>query len=398
MRLHQRFWRARTFLLLLWGAVGLSRATTAQNVQWGPFRMNFGLGVSAEYRDNANTSEHHPKSDVTLSAGPNMTGGVFLPFVGGEEFTLTVSAAYTHSLFHVQPDSFGAPLTATLILPIYVAEWTVLISDSFNFRNDALEQTFAFNRTEVKQYANTASASATHQFGKFATTFAAQRYDTFFPDDPNQEQINYQFSFTPSLTLREGYSVFLRNSYGLVYVNDPMLQDSTGYSIDVGVNGQITPSLFGTISVGWSHSDLSATKTNGVQHFDGVDSNVTLSYTHPLRPNTTHSLSFYRSPGVTLLLQNSSITEVTGLSYTISHRLNRYLTLSPNVNWSHLKSLAGSQTLETADIVQIGFGLQRQFTQHLNASLGYFYQIRRSNLPDASYNVNDVTVSANYAF
>jgi uncharacterized protein (PEP-CTERM system associated) len=101
---------------------------------------------------------------------------------------------------------------------------------------------------------------------------------------------------------------------------------------------------------------------------------------------------------VTLLLQNSSLTEVTGLSYTISHRLNRYLTLSPNINWSHLKSLAGSQTLEVADIVQVGFGLQRQFTQHLTGSMGYFYQLRSSNLPNASYAVNDVTISANYAF
>jgi hypothetical protein len=385
-------------LLLLGGAFGLARATVAQNVQYGPFRMNFGLGVSAEYRDNANTSEHNPKSDVTLTAGPNMTGGFFLPFAGGEEFSLTMSAAYTKSLFHVQQDSFGAPLTATLILPLYVAQWTVLISDAFNFRNDVLESTFAFNRANVKEYSNTASASATKQLGKFATTFAGQRYDTWFPDDPNQEQINYQFSFTPSLTFREGYSVFLRNSYGLVYVNDPNLQDSTGYSIDAGVNGQITPSLSGTISVGWSHSDLSAAGTNHAQQFDGVDSNVTLSYTHPLRPNTMHSLSFYRSPGVTLLLQNSSLTEVTGLSYTISHRLNRYLTLSPNVNWSHLKSLAGSQTLEVADIIQVGFGLQRQFTKHLSGSLGYFHQIRQSNLPNASYDVNDVTISANYAF
>lgn len=370
----------------------------AQNVQYGPFRLNFGLGVSAEYRDNANTSEHDPKSDVTLTAGPNVTGGIFLPFAGGEEFTLTMSASYTHSLFHVQPDSFGAPLTATLTLPMYIADWTVLLSDSFSFTNDPLEDTFAFNQSNVKQYSNTAAASATRQLGKTAFTFAAQRYDTWFPDEPNQEQTDYQFSFTPSLTLREGYSVFVRNSYGLVYVNDPTLQDSTGYSVDAGVNGQITPSLFGTISLGWSHSDLSASGTNHAQHFDGVDSNVTLSYTHPLRPNTTHSLSFFRSPGVTLLLENSSITEVTGLSYTISHRLNRYLTLSPNVSWSHLRSLAGSQTLETADIIQVGFGLQRQFTKHFSTALSYFHQIRDSNLPNASYTVNDVTVSANYAF
>jgi opacity protein-like surface antigen len=182
----------------------------------------------------------------------------------------------------------------------------------------------------------------------------------------------------------------------LTYLADPTLRDSTGYSLDAGVNGQITPSLNGTISLGWTHEELAATKTNGVQHIDGVDSNVTLSYTHPLRPNTTHSLSFYRNPGVALLLKSSSITQATGVNYIISHRLNRYLTLSPQIGWTHLESLSGSK--ETADLIQVGFGLQRTFTKHLTGSFSYLYQTRGSNIPGNTYDVNDVSVSANYTF
>jgi hypothetical protein len=157
-------------------------------------------------------------------------------------------------------------MTATLTLPIYVVEWTVTVSDSFSFRDDPLESTFAVNRTQVKSYSNTASASASRQLGKFAVTFAAQRNDSLYPNDPSQEETDYQFSFTPSYTLREGYSVFLRNSYGIALLNDPTLRDSTGYSVEGGVNGQITPNLNGTISLGWTHSELAATKTNGVDN------------------------------------------------------------------------------------------------------------------------------------
>jgi hypothetical protein len=399
MRPPHRFQRDALFLLLVWWVTGLHGVAMAQqNVQWGPFRMNVGFTAGADFRDNANTSETHPKSDVLVTIGPTISGGVFLPFAGGEQFTLTMAATYEHSIEHVQSDSFGAPLAATLSLPLYVAEWTVLLSDSFAFTNDPLENTFAVNRSRVTEYSNIAAASATRRLGKFAVTFAAQRFDTFYPSDPDQEETDYSFSFTPSYSLREGYSVFVRTAYGLTYLQDPLLQDSEGYSIDCGVNGQITPSLNGTISLGWTHENLEAAGTNKASTVTGIDSTVTLSYTHPLRPNTTHAISFFRNPGVALLLKSSSITQATGVDYTISHRLNRYVTLSPDVSWTHLQSLSGSSTLEVADFIGAGFTLQRAFTRHLSGNFAYRYYVRSSNLPNASYTVNDISLTMNYAF
>jgi hypothetical protein len=383
---------------LLWLLLTLAVAhpAVAQNLLAGPFRMNLGFTAGADFRDNANLSENHPKADVLLSVGPTLSGGVFLPFAGGEEFTLTVAATYSHSLTGVQSDSFGAPLNASLVLPVYVAEWNVVLSDSFNFENDPLDSTFAVNRTRVTEYSNIASASATHQLGKFSTTFAAQRTDDFYPSDPSQEETDYLFSFTPAYFFREGYSVFIRNSYGISYLVDPTLRDSRGYSTQLGLNGQITTSLNGTVSLGWSHLELDATPTNGIDHIDGVSSQIAVNYTHPLRPNTTHTMTFFHDPGLTLGLKNSSITAVTGVNYTIAHRLNRYLTLSPNVGWTHLESLSGSR--EIADIIVVGFRLQRQFTKKLTGSFAYQYQTRNSNLSGQSYDVNEVTVNFNYTF
>jgi hypothetical protein len=370
----------------------------AQNLKWGPFQGSGGFTLGSEFIDNANTSHDHAKGDVLLTIGPTLNGGVYLPFAGGEQFTLTMAATYVQSLAGVSPDSFGAPMTAALILPVYVAKWTVVASDTFNFTNDPLQNTFAVNRSTIEEYLNTANISATRQFGKFSTTFAVQRQDYIYPSVSSQGQTDYQFSFTPSLMLQEGYSVFVRTAYGLNYVVGSGLQDSTAYSIDFGVNGQITPSLSGTIELGWTYDHLSATGTNKAQNINGVDSNVTLSYTHPLRPNTTHSISFYRSPGVSLLLLNSSLTQATGVNYTISHRLNRNLTLSPTVGWVHLVSLYGPTTLETADLIQVGFGLQRTFTKHLVGTFSYLHQTRDSSITANNYDVNEVTVNAIYTF
>jgi len=396
MSSHHRLLRSVALVSLTWSVIGAGRVSLAQNIKWGPLQMTGGVEAGADFRDNANTSPNHPKADVLLTLGPTLNGGIYLPFAGGEQFTLTMAATYTQSLLGVTPDSFGAPLTASLRLPMYVAEWTVLVFDTFNFTNDPLENTFAVNRTRVEEYLNLVGGSATRQFGKFSTTYAVQRTDYIYPSDSTQEETDYQFSFTPSFMLAEGYSVFLRTSYGLSYLADTALQDSDGYSIDVGVNGQITPSLNGVISLGFSHEELEPRGTNTIHNIDGVDSNVTVSYTHPLRPNTTHSISFYRNPGVALLLRSSSVTQATGVNYIISHRLNRYLTLSPQVGWTHLVSLYS--TGEVADLIQVGFGLQRTFTKHLTGSFSYVRQMRDSNIPQNTYNVDDVSISANYTF
>ena len=358
--------------------------------------MNLGFTAGADFRDNANLSENHPKADCLLTIGPTLSGGVYLPFSGGEEFTLSVAATYTHSLTGVQSDSFGAPLNAALVLPVYIADWNVVMSDNFMYQNDALASTFAVDQSQLTEYANIATMSATRQLGKFSTTFAAQRTDDWYPTEPNQNELDYQFSFTPAYYFREGYSIFIRTAYGISYLNDPTLRDSTGYSIALGVNGQITPSLNGTISLGWEETDLAATKTNGVDHINGVSALAAVSYTHPLRPNTTHTISVFHDPGISLELKDSSITEVTGVNYTIAQRLNRYMTLAPSVGWTHLESLSGSS--EIADLIVVGISLQRQITKKLSSTFAYRYQTRSSNLAGQSYDVNEVQVNFNYTF
>src|SRR5580704_11456751 len=143
MRQYYRLQRGVVLWALSLLALAVGHSAMAQNIQEGPFRMNLGFTAGADFRDNANLSENHPKADCLLTIGPTLSGGVYLPFSGGEEFTLAVAATYSHSLTGVQSDSFGAPLNATLTLPIYIAEWNVVMSDGFMYQNDALASTFA---------------------------------------------------------------------------------------------------------------------------------------------------------------------------------------------------------------------------------------------------------------
>jgi len=374
---------------------------TAQTIRMGPISLNVGVSTGLEFTDNANSSETERESDLRLTIGPTISGGITLPISlrGGEKLTLQTSFGYTYkmSLLDKPTQSFGSPISASLVLPIAVERWTIVASDSFSFNNEPLETTWAFNRDKVTQYSNTASINATRQMGKFALTLATSRNDKINPDDPDLEETTYQFSVTPSYYLRENYSVFWRNTYSISDIADPTQRDSSGISTEVGLSGQITPQLVGAVSIGYTWAFLEAYATNNAEVVEGVSSSVALSYAHPLRPNTTHSLSVFRSPGVTALLKDTAVTEITGVAYTISHRLSRHITLAPTFTYSHLKALGGDSNEET-DLFSAGMGLSRSFTRRLSGSVNYRFQLRSSNLEDGSYYVNTVGVSLTYNF
>jgi hypothetical protein len=235
------------------------------------------------------------------------------------------------------------------------------------------------------------------RFGKIGLSLGASRQDQILPDDPLLEQTSYQFNITPSYYLSDTYSVFLRNSYGLFYPTDPSRPNVTGYSSELGVSGQLTPNVSGSVSAGYAHSYVEATPTSPAQNIDGISSTVSLHYAGGLRPNTSHTISFFRSPGVTAALQSANVTEVTGINYTITHQMNSNVTLSPQIQWTHLRSLSGTPQ-ETADLLALGITLRRVFTKHLTGTLGYLHQSRSSNIPLSSYDANRVNAYLTYSF
>lgn len=396
----------------------LTSEATAQTINWGPFRLNLGVTAGVTYTDNTNTSETNPQSEWEFSIGPTVSGSIILAptLPGGEQLAITTSASYSfkYSLEKGEDETFSAPVNVSLVLPVYIARWDVVLSDTFSFSNEPLEQTFAFNRDEVPNYNNNASLSVGRNFGRVGVNFTASRGDKIYPDDPEQEETNYQFSFTPSYFFRENYSVFLRNSIGYTIRHGPGEPDSWGYSIELGVAGQITQNLSGFVSLGYAHTTIfdrfeegdPSDPFGGVfnrrrlpdDRVDGISSTIGLNYSHPLRPNTTYSISFSRSPGITAALEDSDITEATSATLSIAHRLTRLITLAPSISWVYLKDISSSGGGEKVHIWNVSLGLSRPITRKLQSSFSYRFQTRDSNLAGQSYDVNTVSLQFNYTF
>ena len=396
----------------------LSKPVVADTLHLGPVSLTLGASAGVEWTDNVNT-DSNPEWNLSLVAGPTLSAGLMLPSFGipGEQMTLNAGIAYTEKLTIAgskpqdNSQTFSAPISTALSIPLTLAHWDVTLSDNFSFSNDPLESTVAVGDNSASQYNNNAAISFVRPFGKTSLTLGGNRNDIW--GDPETEVTTYSVSISPSYMIRDGYSVFWTTSYTWAYQSNNQDQNSQGYSTYVGLQGVLTPYLVGTLSVGYTHTYLvprdlgpgdgifggifDPNKLKG-DNVDGIGSNIALNYAHPFRPNTTYSVSVFRTPGVTAVLKNSSVQNVYGTGLTITHRLNRSLTLAPTITWSHLEDAGKSGSGERTDIIAAQIGLTRTFTTHLNGTINYQYQNRNSNLPGDSYNVNNVNLSLNYTF
>lgn len=373
--------------------------------KFGPFRIDARLGVTVgvDYTDNVFLTQSNTEDDVELVIGPVIAGTIgfdfpmFMAFPSGQKITLSMSTSYSTSLTkNGVSEGFSAPAAASFDWPIYIGPWTFQLTDNFRFNNDPLETVFGVNNNRIDQYYNAALVSATRRFGRVSITASAQRYDQIVPDQLDLEVVSYSFALTPAVFLRENYSVYLSSNYYINEQADPAQRDSVGYFIGPGVSGQITPSIAGSLTIGYQWTELDATATEPKESHDGLGSSIALSYAQPLRPNTTHSISVFQSPGITGLLDSSDLQETLGVNYNITHLLNRWVTLSPFIAYQHVSSLSGS--IEEVDIVSFGLGLSRSFGRHLSGSVWYRHQSRDSNIPGFSYDANKVSVRLTWWF
>lgn len=394
-----------------------SQSARAQKIDWGPFKLNIGFSAGVTYTDNVNSSEDNPESDIKLTFGPTVTGGIVLPITlrGGEKLTIQTGATYSYqiSLKDEGRSSFGAPVAVSLVIPIEFENWSIVAADSFTLKNDPLESAVAITEEKSTQYNNNSSIGVSRNFGRAALTLSAGRRDKISPDLPELEETQYTVSLTPAFFFRENYSIFWRNSVGVVLPEAPNRQESTGWSTEVGLNGQLTPYLSGIVSVGFAHSNLKEKRVGpgtgifgGIfdpillpeDNVDGISSTLGLSYSHPLRPNTAYAISFFRSPGVTAVLNNSAITETMGVNLGIAHRLSPRVTLSPAISWTYAEDASQTGAGEKTSLIAIALGASRSFTRQLSGNFSYRFQARTSNLDGGNYEVNRVSVSLSYTF
>ena len=351
----------------------------------------FGISTGLEYTDNWDQSETNREYDLRWTITPSIAETFKLPF-GNAQLTLANSFTFKKSLLGREEDTFDSPASATFGLVGRLGGWQVGISETVTFNNQPLESTLAIGEKKTAQYNSTAALTMSRQMGKLGLALAFQRMDIFAPEEPDTEETSYQFTVTPSYYFNPNLSLFWSHTIGMVQPKDPTRSDSIGYSTSIGLNGRITQTISGSVGIGYTYTHLdpinTVTTNIPAQELPGLNAVLALAYAHPLRPNTTHSLTLAHSPGVTALLNDSNVQESTSATYALLHRLSHGLTVSPSVSWTHVKDVGDGGSGEDTHLVRIGFTLGGAVTDRLGVSLNYFYQTRMSNLPVETYDAH----------
>ena len=408
--------RCQTVIRLL-AAVGMIAffalpSDAQQTLKMGPISGDLGVQAGLKYTDNINNSTNK-QSDLAVQVGPTFNGGLTLPVhIGrpnGDEMTLTAGVSYQET-FSVTSNyveqTFSSPVSVNLMIPIR-------FGDTFSFDNTSLDNAVLASQKKVDTYNNTASINLDRNYGKAGISFGVERIDKVTPQTPSQDETDYQVSMSPSLTLRENYKLFWTTTYGMVFPKSSARQEVHSITSEVGLSGQITPSFNGTLSAGYGLSHLYP-KTLGpgsgifggifdprvlpAQNFGGISSSMSGSYTHPLRPNTTYSMSAFRSPGVTAMLSASSVQSVTGVSLGIAHQLSKTLTIAPVFQFTNIESLGVASNHERENLLSLTMVISRQFSERLSGMVQYQYVNRISSLPGQTFDVTQITAQGNYRF
>ena len=313
--------------------------------------------------------------------------------------------------------TFSSPITVDLTIPIKLKydDWKGNIGESFSYNNSSLENAVLTSQktSQAAQYNNTVSANLERNLGKAGIAFQLQRIDKIAPTTPTFNETDYQVTVTPSFRLRENYQIFWSTAYGMVFPEALARQNVQSITSSVGVSGQITPTFTGSISLGYSFSHISE-KVLGpgsgifggiydptvlpAANIPGINAMMAGSYTHPLHPNTTYSVSIFHSPGVTALLSQSSVQSVTGLSLSLAHQLTQKTVLMPTVQFENIDAVGISSSHEHEQLLSVQMSLSRQISDHMSWSAQYQYVLRVSNLPNSSYDSTVGTVMMNYHF
>ena len=407
--------------------VSLPFSIYGESFTFGPVYGNLGYQAGFQYTDNLNNN-YKKQSDFTPIFGPTIDFGLAhgehgllgAATPGGGELALNVGLSFwikPHLSTNWFETSFSSPVTVDLTIPIKLKydDWKGSIGESFTYNNSSLENAVLTgqNASQAAQYNNTVSANVGRDLGKSGIDFSLQRIDKIAPTTPSLSETDYQVSATPWISLRENYRLFWSNAYGLVFPRDHLKQDVQSITTSLGVSGQITPAFTGSLSLGYGISHLVEKNlgpgqgifggifdptTLPAQNLGGISSSLAGSYTHPLHPSTTYSVSVYHSPGVTALLSASSIQSVTGVSLSLAHQLTKQTVITLPIQFTNLQAEGISSTHEKENLISSGMVLSRQISGHMSWTATYQYVARFSNLPNSTYDTTVVSLMMTYQY
>jgi hypothetical protein len=381
----------------------MARSRTAQQGGYdhsgGSLSYSLGTGLSFEYNDNVNLSEHNAADEFSIR--PSISAGMYWVISDYTKLGLNVSLGYIQYLndsSRSRVDFSVSPAADNNIgFEILVGDWHINVYDSFAVRSDPIRDGTISNTDKIVQFDNTIGTTASYDLGNSQLTGGYAFKTSLFQDskysnsDRNSHLFNagYQYSFNPA------FNIGVESSASLSVYNSGNQNDSTVYTL--GPSIQWIPTDFISITAGGGPSLVTYSANNaGYRPSDRSTYYLYSSINHRFSEFASHSLSINRSVAPTV---QASDSETLSFNYTLSLKIIRDVTLTAGAFYETGKFSSGIVP-SSQQFSRVGGSVSasRSFGDHLSASLAYQFTQRDSDTPNSNYEQNRITLSASFRF
>ena len=377
------------------------------NLKLGPLTVALDARLRAEWSDNINLAQDDERDDLFIE--PRMRFGFLYAPARNHSLNFDISVGYRFYLDNTDLNTFDVSPNSALEYRLLVDDFQFRIYDRFGVDLDATsnpefsegdsDDPANNDLLEFRRFSNTIGLDATWQpTARFTTTAGYSYYlnRTISGTLERLDRDDHNFSLNASYEINNQWSAGAHGSFTTIdYLdNDIVNGQNDGYYYTVGPLVTFRPNQKLTFSgsFGYTMADYDENGMNGdTDDFQGMTWQVGVR--HQMARNTSQDLRVGLSadPGV-----NSNYSEILRVQYGISTEISRGVVLSGGLGYDHLE--ASSAIGEEADRFLATLNTSFQITRQLNASLGYTFATKDSDVDGRDYLQNRVTGVFVYSF
>jgi long-subunit fatty acid transport protein len=367
------------------------------NLKWGTLSARLSASVQAEFNDNINLSQDHPKAD--LSIGPQVGVGFVFPISQANVLHLDFGLGYRWYLNSPSINSFN-------VVPSTILEHNLFVRDvHINFHDSLTVQVDPASRPELSGTQNSLILfrRLVNRLGLMGDWRATQRltflagYDYTFDRSLTSEYTQLDLSahtfvagFEYAITPR--WNLGVHGTYTLTDYVQRYQNNSAGYTLGPVVTFHPNERVALTASVGYTLTQHDQTglvtdrsEFTGITYQLGIQQKVNTRFTHDLRVGRSIDPGF-----------GSNFTDVWDAQYGLHRRLTSAITL--NVTLGYQIFAASGLGGEKANRY-LGFaGTSYQVSRRWQIGLGYAFVRKDSDQAGRDYTQNRFTLDATRQF
>lgn len=379
------------------------------NLKAGPVLMRFDALMGFEFNDNPELVEH-PR-EVDFAFRPELDVAALWALNARNALSLNLGLGYVKYVNHTDLDHLLIAPTSEIALDIYTGDVVINVHERVSQSQDPVRDPTVSGTGDFGGLENTVGTRLDWDLNKLTFSVGYDHYNfistssgisqtiqggTNAPPggaaNDAQDRSSELFYGRAAVKISPAVTTGVEASGGLTDYENNFFHDNSQFSIGPFLELQISRDLKGRAAGGYLRSDFDQNGTAKAP--DSInDFYAELSVEHQLNQYMNHRLSVGRQASAG---SESELVTYYYARYDNNWSVSRYSILHTSLFYENGRERSG--VTERFERIGVGFGITVPLSRKLNASAGYQFLYKDSDLGNRDYLQNSVIVDLRYAF